>query len=139
MQSNLFNNKLVAYTSIFNPPRLLLLVTQSCLTLCNTMDCSLPGSSVHGILQERILEWVATPFSRGSSWPRDWTWVSCIADRFLTVLSFLLFVWVCVCVCTRFVLFIEATTKASWFIWICTALDYFCFLLFKFPVMNWQS
>ena len=140
MQSNLFNNRLVAYTSIFNPPRLLwLLVTQSCLTLCNTMDCSPPGSSVHEILQERILEWVATPFSRGSSWPRDWTWVSCIADRFLTVLSFLLFVWVCVCVCTQFVLFIEVTTKASWFIWICTALDYLCFLLFKFPVMNWQS
>ena len=40
---------------------------QSCLTLCNPMDCSLPGSSVHGILQARILEWVAFPFSRGSS------------------------------------------------------------------------
>jgi len=43
------------------------LVTQSCLTLCNPMDCSLPGSSVHGILQARILEWVAIPFSRGFS------------------------------------------------------------------------
>ena len=42
------------------------LVTQSCLTLCDPMDCSLPGSSVHGILQARILEWVAIPFSRGS-------------------------------------------------------------------------
>ena len=41
-----------------------------CLTLCATMDCSLPGSSAHGILQARILEWVALPFSRGSSWPR---------------------------------------------------------------------
>ena len=49
------------------------------------MDCSLPGSSVHGILQARILEWVAIPFSRGSSWPRDWTWVSCIAGRFFTI------------------------------------------------------
>ena len=49
------------------------------------MDCSLPGSSVHGILQARILEWVAIPFSTGSSWPRDWTWVSCIAGRFFTV------------------------------------------------------
>ena len=44
-------------------------VTQSCPTLCNPMDCSLPGSSIHGILQARILEWVAIPFSRGSSDP----------------------------------------------------------------------
>ena len=42
-------------------------VTQSCLNLCDLMDCSLPGSSIRGILQARILEWVATPFSRGSS------------------------------------------------------------------------
>ena len=59
---------------------------QSCLTLCHPMDCSQPGSSVHGILQARILEWVSIFFSRGSSWPRDWThdsWVSCFAGRFL--------------------------------------------------------
>ena len=49
------------------------------------MDCSLPGSSVHGILQERILEWVVISFSRGSPQPRDPTRVSRIADRFLTV------------------------------------------------------
>ena len=55
------------------------------MTLCDPMDCSLPGSSVHGILQARILEWVAIPFSRGSSGPRDWTWVSCIAGRFFTI------------------------------------------------------
>ena len=42
------------------------------------MDCSPPGSSVHGILQVRVLEWVAIFYSRGSSWPRDWTLVSCI-------------------------------------------------------------
>ena len=54
------------------------LVAQSCLTLCNLMDYSPPVSS--GILQARILEWVATPFSRGSSRPRDWTQVSWIAD-----------------------------------------------------------
>ena len=49
-------------------------VTQSCLTLCDPMDCSPPGSSVHGILQARILEWVAAiPFSKKSSQPRDWT------------------------------------------------------------------
>ena len=46
---------------------------QSCPTLCKPMDCSLPGSTVHGILQARILEWVAIPFSRVSSQPRDGT------------------------------------------------------------------
>ena len=59
-------------------------VVQSCLTLRDPMDCNLPGSSVHGILQARILEWVAIPFSRGSSQPRDRTHVSCIAGRFFT-------------------------------------------------------
>ena len=49
---------------------------QSCLTLCDPMDCSPPGSSVQGNLQARTLEWVARPYSRGSSLPRDWTWVS---------------------------------------------------------------
>ena len=44
-----------------------------------------PGSSVLGILQARILEWVVIPFSRGSAWPRDWTWVSCIASRFFNM------------------------------------------------------
>ena len=47
-----------------------LLVAQSCPTLCNPMDYSLPGSSIHGILQVRILDWVAMPSSRGSSLPR---------------------------------------------------------------------
>ena len=61
------------------------LVTQSCLTLCNPMDCSLPDSSVHGNLQARILERIAVPFSRGSSWLRGWTWFSCIAGRFFTI------------------------------------------------------
>ena len=51
---------------------------QSCPTLCNPMDCSLPGSSVHGILQARKLEWVAMSSSRGSSQPRDQTCVSYI-------------------------------------------------------------
>ena len=60
---------------------------QSCLTLCYTMDHSWPGSSVRGILQARILEWVALSFYRGSSWPRDRTrisYVSCIAGEFFT-------------------------------------------------------
>ena len=59
-------------------------VTQLCLTLCDPMDCSLPGSSVHGIFQARILEWVAISYSRGSSQPRDWTRVSCTACRLFT-------------------------------------------------------
>ena len=61
------------------------LVAQSCPTLCNPMTCSLPGSSVHGILQTTILECVAIPSSRDSSQPVDQTWVFCIAGRFFTV------------------------------------------------------
>ena len=59
-------------------------VAQSCLTLCDTVDCSPAGSSIHGILQARILEWVAISFSRGSSLPRDWTQISHIAGRFFS-------------------------------------------------------
>ena len=62
-----------------------MLVTQSCLTLCNPMDYSQPGSSVHGILQARILQWIAMPSSRGSSQPRNQTRVSCAAGRFFIV------------------------------------------------------
>ena len=62
-----------------------MLVIQSCLTLCDPMDCSPPSSSVHGILQARILEWVAISFSRGSLQPRDRTQVSHIAGGFFTV------------------------------------------------------
>ena len=47
------------------------------------VDCSLPGSSVHGISQARVLEWVAISFSRGSSWPRDWTCISCVGRQIL--------------------------------------------------------
>ena len=61
------------------------LVTQSCLTLWEAMDYSQSGSSIHGILQARTLEWVAIPFSKASSWPRDQTQVSCIAGRFFTI------------------------------------------------------
>ena len=59
-------------------------VTKSCLTLCDPMDCSPPGSSVHGISQARILQWVAISFSKESSRPRDWTCISCLAGRFFT-------------------------------------------------------
>ena len=71
------------YLSIItlNVSRFLSEVAQSCPTLCDPMDCSLPGSPVRGILQARTLEWVAISFSRGSSQPRDWTQVSSIAGR----------------------------------------------------------
>ena len=59
--------------------------TDSCLTLCNPMDCSLPGSSVHGMLQARTLEWVAISSSKGSSQPRDQTQVSSTAGRVFTI------------------------------------------------------
>ena len=52
---------------------------QSCLTLWNPMDYRLSGSSVHGILQARTLEWIVMPLTRGSSWPRDQTWISCVS------------------------------------------------------------
>ena len=69
-------------------------VTQLCLTLCNPMDSSPPGSSVHGILPARILKWVTMPFSRGSSQPGNQTHVSCvscIADGFFTHCAIVLF------------------------------------------------
>ena len=61
------------------------IVTQLCLTLCDLIDCSPQDSSIHGIFQARILEQVAIPFFRRSSWPRVWTQVSCIAGRFFTI------------------------------------------------------
>ena len=62
-----------------------MLFAQWFLILCYHMDCSLPGSSVHGVFQARILKWVLIPFSRGSFQPRAWTCVSCIAGRFFTI------------------------------------------------------
>ena len=58
---------------------------QSCLTLCDPTDCSLSGSSVHGIFKARVLEWIAISFSRGYFWPRNRTRVSCFAGRGFTV------------------------------------------------------
>ena len=71
---------------------------QSCPTLHHSIDCSLPGSPVHGILQARILEWVAMPSAKGSSWPRHrtcvslsfWTCISCVGRRFLAYFPFFL-------------------------------------------------
>ena len=67
---------------------------QSCLTLCDPMDCSPPDSSVHGIFQARIQEWIAISFSRGSSWPRDPPWVfgsPALAGRLFTTSDSLVF------------------------------------------------
>ena len=71
--------------SIICPACMCAKLLQSCPTLCSPMDHHPPGSSVHGILQARILHWVAIPFSRGSSWFRDQTWVSCIEGRLYTL------------------------------------------------------
>ena len=84
------------------------LVAQSRPALFATpMDCNLPSSSVHEILQARILEWVAISFSRGSSWPRDRTCISCISGGFFTdwatgedfMVNISVSVYVCMCVC----------------------------------------
>ena len=61
------------------------LVIKSCPTLCDPMDCRPPGSSVHGVLQARMMEWVAISFSRGSFQPKDQTRVSCITGKFFTI------------------------------------------------------
>ena len=72
------------------------LVVQSCPTPWGSMDCSLPGSSVHGILEARILEWIAILFSRGTFPLRDWTQISCIAGGFFTIwATFIYFLSLC--------------------------------------------
>ena len=71
-----------AYLSLTISQRLWVTAAQLCPTFSDPIDCSLSDSSVHGILQTRILEWVSISFSRGSSQPRDQTQVSCIVGRF---------------------------------------------------------
>ena len=77
-----------AYPKLFtvyqSERKLKVFVAYSCPTLSDHMGCSPLVFFVYGVLQARILEWVAIPFSRGSSWPRDWTWVFCIAGGFFT-------------------------------------------------------
>ena len=72
------------YISVYSQVRIVsslccCICAQSCLTLCDPMDCSPPGSSVHGISQARILEWVTISFTKRSSWPRDQTHISCVS------------------------------------------------------------
>ena len=94
-------------------------VTQLCLTLCDPMDCNLPSSSVHWILQARIPEWVAIPFSRGSSQPRNQIVVSCTAGRFFTI-------WI-----TR-----EALYKSVWYYWVWFGKIWLRFCIYG--VKNWS-
>ena len=70
-------NKIIVYFCCCLVPKL-------CLTLWDPMEYSSPGSSVHRISQGRTLEWVAIPFSRGSSWPRDWIHISCMSKQVIT-------------------------------------------------------
>ena len=83
---NISNKKfdgIILYTTVQRKHVAEIWVAESRPTLCDPMDCSPPGSSIHGISQARILEWVAISFSRGSSWPRDWTPISCISRQIL--------------------------------------------------------
>ena len=87
------------------------LVAHSCLTLCNPMDYNPPGSSVHGILQARILEWIAIPFSRGSSQARNQTRVYCIAGRLFTFIEVHIYIFFNWCSC-----FLQKHTQ-KWTCW----------------------
>ena len=85
-EENSFISSCIVLTSLWLTPQWSCSeVAQSCPTLCNAMDCSLPGFSIHGVFQARVLEWVAISFSRGPSRPRDQTQVSCTAGRRFTV------------------------------------------------------
>ena len=124
---------------------------QSCPTLW-TMDCSLPGSSILGILQAGILEWVAMPSSRGSSQPRDQTKVSCIAVRFFTTeppgkpiyvcvytyicmyIHVCVYVCVCVCVYTHTHIYRESKISVQMFSHFSIRLCIFLPLSFKSPL-----
>ena len=95
-------------------------VAQSCPTLCDPIDCSLPGSSVHGIFQAIVLEWIAISFSRGSSQPRARTRVFHIVDRHFTV-------WATRCYLDRFLKLIN-----FWLLWI-----FVCFARAFFSCGEW--
>ena len=82
----MFIAALFKIANIWKLPKSVCMHAQSYSVVCNPMDCSLQGSSVHGIFQIRILEWVAIPFSKGeSSWSKDRIQVSCIIGSFFTM------------------------------------------------------
>ena len=100
------------------------LVAQSCLTVCNAMDYSPTSSSVHGILQSRILEWVAVPFSRGSSRPRDQTWIwqiySLLSEPMYSLLYSHAPAW---CVCLPLLYFYLSLLFFTWVFLLCVFLS----------------
>ena len=99
------------------------LMAQSCLTLCDPMGYRLPRSSVQEILQEKILEWVAIPFSRGSSWPRDSTQVSYIADNFYCwAMREAIYICIYMNICVYICMYI--------YMYICV---YICIYIYSFP------
>ena len=112
-------------------------VAQSCPTLCDSMGCSLPGSSVHGIFQARVLEWVAISFSRGSSQTMDRTWVSRSAGRRFTIWAtreawwsqlktflYYMHIYMCVCVCVCVYTYIwYMQCKSLSCVWQCDPMD----------------
>ena len=109
------------------------------------MDCSLPDSSVHGIFQAIVLEWIAISFSRGSSRPKDRTWVSCIVDRCFTVVLIISFsmIFCVLCVCRRALYKTQMLyiILGTWFLpplherW----LGLMCFCLHLVLVPNWEA
>ena len=107
-------------------------VAQSCLTLCDPMDCSLPGSSVHGIFQAKILEWVAISFFRGSSQPRDWTRVSHIVGRCLKVSGSIF--WE---VMDMFIALI--VVMVSWYTLACKLIELYTFNRYNFLFVKYTS
>ena len=111
----------------FCPPFLLCLVTQSCLTLCDPMDCSLPGSSIPGILQARILKWIAMPSSSGSSQPRDRTQVFYIAGRFFTIWATREAHFSTRCLCILVI--IKVSVQQFQYLWAWIFISLFCILI----------
>ena len=98
---------------------------QKCPTPCDPMDCSPSDSSVHGILQAIILEWVAISFSRGSSWPRDWSWS-------LNFSAYFLLQWV------TFILFLNLL-KLIWWTSTWSILENFCMLVRRMCILFFSS
>ena len=90
------------------------LVAKACPTLCDPMDCSLPEFSVLGILQARILEWVAVFFSRGSSWSKDWTCISCTGGGFFNAEPPEKPIYMCAYVLRNIYIYILKTPNMSW-------------------------
>ena len=107
-------------------------VAQSCPTLCDPIDCSLPGFSIHAILQARVLEWAVISFSKGSSQPRDQTRISHIVDRRFTVWAIIMlsiffmsvFTYSYFMIMSSFCYLINVLANLFWFLILYLALSY---------------